>query len=58
MMDWKENDRGLTLRYYTGIRLEGLRKTAKNFSKDSWSQGSDLNPGPPENEPGVLTTQV
>jgi hypothetical protein len=38
--------------YYLGICLEGLKKTTKNLSHDSQSQGRDLNPGPPEYETG------
>jgi hypothetical protein len=49
--------RGLFLMYYPGIRLEELRKTTTNLSKDSWSPGQDLNPGPSEYEAGVLTTR-
>jgi hypothetical protein len=44
------------LRYYPGIRLEGLRKITKNLNTDSWSSGQHLNPVPPEYEAGVLTT--
>jgi hypothetical protein len=36
------------LRYYTGIFLEGLMKTAKILSHDSQSSDRDLNPVPPE----------
>jgi hypothetical protein len=48
--------RGLILRYYPGIRLEGLRKTTKKLSQDSQSPGRDLNLEPPEYKVGVLTT--
>jgi hypothetical protein len=51
------SDRSLILRYYPGIRLEGLRKTTKILNQDSLSPGRDLNPGPPEYEAGVLTTR-
>jgi hypothetical protein len=44
----------LILRYYPSMCLEGLRKTAKNLSNNSWSLDRDLNPGPPEVEAGVL----
>jgi hypothetical protein len=47
----------LTLRYYAGIRMEGLWKTTKNLRQDSWSPSRDLNPGPPEYEAGLLTTR-
>jgi hypothetical protein len=50
--------RDLILRYYPGIRVEGLRKTMKNFNQNSQSAGRVLNPGPPEYEAGVLTTQL
>jgi hypothetical protein len=46
---------GLILKYYPGFRLDGLRKTTKKFSRDS--RGPESNPGPPEYEVGVLTTQ-
>jgi hypothetical protein len=42
---------------YSGICLEGLKKTMKNLSQDSRSPGQDLNPRPPKYEAGVLTTQ-
>jgi hypothetical protein len=48
---------GLIFRYYSGIRLEGLRGTTKNLSQDSKSLDRDLNPGPPEYQVGVLTTR-
>jgi hypothetical protein len=35
----------------------GTEENHKNFSQDGWSMGKDLNPGPPEYELGVLTTQ-
>jgi hypothetical protein len=38
--------------------MEGLRKTARNLSKDSPFLGRNLNPGPPEYEAGVLTTRL
>jgi hypothetical protein len=47
---------GLILRYYHGIRLEGLRETMKTLSQDSRSPGRDFNPGPRENEARVLKT--
>jgi hypothetical protein len=42
MMNWKGFGRGsrdLILRYYPGIRLEGLRKTTKTLNPDSRSRG-------------------
>jgi hypothetical protein len=48
--------RGLILRYYLGIRLEGLRKTTKSLRQDS--RGHESYQGPPEYEAGVLTLRV
>jgi hypothetical protein len=45
------------LRYYPGIRLEGLRKTRKTSIRIAVLRGRDLKPGPLEYEAGVLTTQ-
>jgi hypothetical protein len=59
MTNWKGFGRKQlwrNLRYYPKIQLEGLRKTTKNLSQDSRSQGRDLNLGPPKYEVGVLTT--
>jgi hypothetical protein len=55
--DLEESGRGLILRYYTGISLEGLRKTTKSLSQDSRSPGPYLKPGPPRYEAGVLTAR-
>jgi hypothetical protein len=44
-------------KYYPGIRLGGLRKTAKPLSHDNRSPGRDLNPGPSEYEVTVLITR-
>jgi hypothetical protein len=55
-MNWKGCGRKRSWpneRCYFGIFLEGLRKTKKNLSQDSWSPGRDLNPGPSEYEVGV-----
>jgi hypothetical protein len=49
--------RDISLRYYSGIFLERLRKTMKSLCQDSRSPGVDLNPGPPAYEAGVLTTR-
>jgi hypothetical protein len=53
-MNWKGYERkrssnNLWQAYYTGICLEGLRKTTK-FFQDSRSLGRDLNQGSPEYE--------
>jgi hypothetical protein len=56
---WKDlvgSGRGLILRYYPGIHLEGLRKTTKNSIRMAGLRGRDLDPGPPEYEAGVLMT--
>jgi hypothetical protein len=42
--DLEEGGRGQILRYYPGIRLEGLRETTKTLSQDSRYPGRDLNP--------------
>jgi hypothetical protein len=41
---------GLIVRYYTGIRQEGLRKTTKNLNQISGRRGRDFKPRPPEYE--------
>jgi hypothetical protein len=48
--------RGLILRNYPGIRLEGLRQITITC-QDCRSLGRDLNPGPPKYEAGVLATR-
>jgi hypothetical protein len=45
------------LRYYAGIRLEGLRKSTKNLIRHSRTPGRDSNPGRHGHEAGVLTTR-
>jgi hypothetical protein len=50
-----ESVRGLILRYYPGIRLEGVKKTTKNLRQDSRSPVRDLNLGPLKYKAGVLT---
>jgi hypothetical protein len=47
--------RGLILRFFSGIRVDELRKTTKNLSQNGQSPGRDLKPGFPEYE-GLLTT--
>jgi hypothetical protein len=44
-------------RYYTGIFLDILRKTTKNFSQNSRSPDRDLNSRPPAYEAAVLTAR-
>jgi hypothetical protein len=51
------SDRGLILRYYPGIRLEGLRKTTKNSIKTAGRRGRESSPELPGYEAGVLTTR-
>jgi hypothetical protein len=48
---------GLILRYFLGIRLDGLRKSTKNFSRDSRFLGRYLIPGTLTYKAVVLTTQ-
>jgi hypothetical protein len=50
--------RGLILRYYSGMHLEGLRKTMKAVSQDSRCLGQDLNKKPAEYSSGMLTAPV
>jgi hypothetical protein len=52
-----ETYRCVSLRYYSGIRLEGLMKTTKHLSGYPVIRlrFEPLNPGPPEYEAGVLT---
>jgi hypothetical protein len=52
MKGWQVNDESERFerkqpcpRHYPGIRLKGLRKTAKELSQDSRSPGRDLKPG-------------
>jgi len=50
-MNWKSLEGcgcGLILRDYSGLHVEGMRKTTKNLSHDSRSLGQDLNSGPPD----------
>jgi hypothetical protein len=57
MMNWNGCGRKRSwpnLRYYPGICPEGLTKTMKTCSQDSWSLSQDLNLGPPECEARVL----
>jgi hypothetical protein len=42
--------------YYPWICLEALRNITINLNHESWSPSRDLNPGPLEDEAGVLTT--
>jgi hypothetical protein len=45
------------LRYYPVFCLEVLKKTTKNLGQNCQYRSRDLNPGPPEYETGMLTTQ-
>jgi hypothetical protein len=45
------------LRYYTDIRLEGLRKTTKTSIRTAVCRGRESKAGPPEYEVGVLSTR-
>jgi hypothetical protein len=47
----------VNLRYYPRIFMEILRKSTRNLSRGSQSQGRYLNPGTFENEVIVLPTQ-
>jgi hypothetical protein len=47
--------RCLKVGWYSGIYMEGLRKTTWNLSQDSRSPGPDLDPVSPEYDPGVST---
>jgi hypothetical protein len=52
------NSRGVILRHFPSIYLEGLRKTTKTSVRIAGrSLCRDLNPGPPKYEAGVLTTR-
>jgi hypothetical protein len=46
----------MILRYYLGIRMEGLKKNMKNINQNSGSRGRESNPGPHEYEAGALIT--
>jgi hypothetical protein len=59
-MNWKGCERKqpcANVRYYTGICLEQLQKTAKNLRQVCQSPGRDLNPVTSEQEAGVSATQ-
>jgi hypothetical protein len=51
LKDLERTCRGLILSYTQGIRLEKLRKIARNFSQDNRYLSRDLNPGHPEYKP-------
>jgi hypothetical protein len=53
--DLEESGRRIILRYYLGIRMEGLRKSTKNVSQDSRSPDRDLKPH--KYEAQLLTTR-
>jgi hypothetical protein len=50
--------RGLTLRQYTKICLEELRKTTKNLSQDSRFGGRHLKPAASKYEARVVTSRL
>jgi hypothetical protein len=50
LSDFVGNSCGLVLRYYSGIRLEGLRKPPKTPIGIAGRRDRDLNPGLPEYE--------
>jgi hypothetical protein len=53
----ERSGRGLILRYYAVIRIDGPKKTTKSLSEDSRCSGRYLSPKPPEYEAGVLITR-
>jgi hypothetical protein len=57
IINWKDvkgSYSGLTLRYYPGTGLDGLRKTTKNFSQNSMCSGWDANQAPPAHNSEAL----
>jgi hypothetical protein len=61
IMNWKGFERKLqwsNFKYYSGIRLQGLRTITKNFIQCSWFTGWGFNPWPPEYKSGALTTRL
>jgi hypothetical protein len=57
-MNWKDlvgSGRGLSLRYYPCIRLQGLRKTTKTSISITGRRHRKSNPGPPGYEVRALT---
>jgi hypothetical protein len=55
--EFEGSGRDLILRYYSDIRLEGLRKTTQDLGQDFRSPGRDLNWRSLEYEAGVLSTR-
>jgi hypothetical protein len=55
--DVEGSGRGLILRRYPVICLDGLGKITKTLNQDSMSPCRDLNPEHPEYETGALTTR-
>lgn len=47
---------GLILRYDPSMCLEGLRRTTKNITQDSWSLDEDFNLELSKYEAGMVTT--
>jgi hypothetical protein len=61
MMYWKGYGRKRSwpnVGYSPSIYLEGLRKTSKNLSQDSWSPGRDSSPRPTEYDVELPTTRL
>jgi hypothetical protein len=55
--DFVGNGRGLILRYYADIRLEGLRKITRNLVSIAGDRGRNSNPEPPEYKARVLVRE-
>jgi hypothetical protein len=49
--------RGLVLRYFPGIYLEGLKKYTKILNQDERPLDRHVNPGLPQYEAGMLNTR-
>jgi hypothetical protein len=60
IMNWKGFERKLqwpNFKYYSSIRLQGLRTITKNFIQCSWFTDWRFNPWPTEYKSGALTTR-
>jgi hypothetical protein len=61
MINWTDlegSGRGLILRHYPVIRLEGPKKKTKDLGQYSRSPDRDLKPWPPEYEAGVSSVYL